>query len=238
MLTDLEIDVFEDLTYLSEHFLSNVKDSDIKQAMTILRKLLIEDSLGCAWRNQEGFTNAPFLPCNDLQKFVKTQANIPSKYLAVAGGAYAQLRDQHSYTHAPLIYDLLSNTFYVTHARVNTIDESNSFFDQSPLNNFLNQPCILADKFSLKRCDLIKYYCYKKNGCHPPSLKTKDVELYKRIELMIPDLIKLRTAWNFVFGKPGGIQDALAFELLGIIQSINSSSDIQKLKEKLLGKND
>ena len=86
-MTDLEKDILDDLIYLSKRLPLDLQDDEIKQFSTILRKLLLEDSLGNMWRSV-GFKKQPRLLCNDIEKLIKQQTHLPQEYIVIAGGLF------------------------------------------------------------------------------------------------------------------------------------------------------
>ena len=81
---DSLIAVAEDLEYLSQ-WGEDISNGEIRRGTAILRRLLVEDSYGAAWR-AVGEVKQPTLPAVDLSVLLGNDTN--NVVYALAGGAH------------------------------------------------------------------------------------------------------------------------------------------------------
>lgn len=226
-------EIFEDLEHLSKRLPPNLIDSELRHYSVILRKLLLENCLGKAWK-QVGFDKQPKLVANDLTRSPNySKVNEIEKYAAAAGGGISNLIGKKNYVYTPLVYDADKNSLFVESLMGN--GEFHTMFTvEVSLSKFLENNCIVTCAGNISRRELIIYYLYILGGAHPSGkMKAKLTPLKEKIEQITPILNKFSNAIHGISGIPEGISGVLGIEFFSIFQSIMAAPDVMKLKVEL-----
>ncbi len=203
--------VMEDLLYLTSSWKNDIADDVIRRDCSVLRRLMIEDKLGWAWRHV-GFQKQPRIICSILQ----TEVNNEQMAFAQAGGAHymgLEIRDLKVYRGLP---SPLPN------GRARKPIRKPLF-----LSDFLASTCIIVKGVEISRHDLIVYIANTLGGIHSDTKRKFEQQrsLKSKFEALDTHFKTTVTA-----GK-----DSFYHELLSIGQNLANSKDIPKLVKRIKG---
>lgn len=201
----------EDLTYLSAECGKTVVEDEVLRRMSaILRRLLVEDHLGRAWR-KVGFQRQPRI----LSPVLHIEGDKKQVVFAQAAGADYQgveIRDvQMSRDSIP--------GYLAKQGRDKPV--CRPLF----LSEFLASTCIIVSGIEISRSDLISYFANTLGGIHldrdrefrqQPSMKNK----FEALDA------------HFRTGDTGG-KECLYYEILSLTQTLAKSRDILKLLKRV-----
>ena len=199
--------VIDDIALLREDFGGdNFLDSRIRNATSILNKLLIEGNLLKAWRFNIGKLSHPVITAPRLEYFMNVD---PSRAIinAVAGGA-----------HLGGIYHALGITNKGS-IPIEPPANTNPIAHKFKMSAYLEATSLILDGVAISRFNLIKYVANKAGGKHI-DFKLKDKK----------EFIALKNGKDYFnyFGK-----NAINIELQSIIQLLISAEDINYLEERI-----
>lgn len=202
---DLRI-VADDLQFLSE-WGEEITDREIRHGSAVLRRLLVEDVYGHAWRGT-GNTKQPRLIAVNLSP-VATPDNISHIEFALAAGA--EFRGMQI---ACMLKNVGRQSFgtLMFPARENGYPGEYEF----PLSNYLSSLSGVVDGEPFTRRDVIKYIANVKGGVHLSSKRRRaEKELVARLG-KIEKRMTIHTT------------DGLLVELVAIGQAVGGSKDASK----------
>ena len=162
---DSLVAVAEDLEYLASWGQGDVSDGEIRRGTAVLRRLLVEDAYGCAWR-EIGQLKQPTLLAVDLDLLLGD--NAPRVHLALAGGALCR---GMSYA-AVLVH---KGAEAIGKPPPSPIRENGYPFERSfTLNEYLKSPSGVVDGLPFTRREVIKYIANVKGGVHLSAKQRKE----------------------------------------------------------------
>jgi hypothetical protein len=200
---DSLIAVAEDLEYLSQ-WGSDISNADIRRGTAILRRLLVEDAYGAAWR-AIGQPKQPSIPAVDLALMLGNQAN--QVVFALAGGALFR-----GVQMACMMMN--KGTVPLGGAPPVPIREDGYPFERMfTLSEYLSSASGVVDGRSFNRREVIKYLANIKGGVH------LNAQQRKLEEKLIAKLGKIERK-IMVHST-----DGLLVEAVAIAQSVGNSKD-------------
>ena len=199
--------VVEDLEYLRDVWKDTIPDAEIRRGSAALRRLLVEDELGRAWRGT-GHPKQPTIPAPDLEAML---GDYPRRGVdcALAGGAL------HGGIYAAGITVVDGPTPPVPATRDIELLMNRPF----TLSEYLDSFCAYVKGRGIRRRDLVKYMANVKGGVHLASnshARKREQELIARVR-GLEGLVNHHS------------KDGLFFELLSLGQSIGKSPDCARL---------
>jgi len=210
LLTKSElITVAEDLEYLQKAWKGGISDGEIRRGSAVLRRLLVEDIYGHAWRNC-GYKKQPMIIAPNLI-LILGNCNLADIKCAIAGGG-----ELGGFTSGGLV--LMKGSGPPPPPLESDQPNKDTMQYQFPLNEYLETPCAVAEGKEIKRRELIKYMANIKGGVHLGSSKARERE-----RNLIKKISKLEGIINHTQ------KDGLLFELLSIGQAVSRSEDARKL---------
>jgi hypothetical protein len=200
---DSLVAVAEDLEYLSE-WGSEITSGEIRRGTAVLRRLLVEDAYGTAWR-AIGKAKQPSLIAVGLDLLLGNEAN--NVIYALAGGAH--------FRGAQMACILLNKgATALGGAPPKPIREDGYPFDRVfTLSEYLSSDSGVVEGHTFNRREVIKYFANVKGGVHLSAQQRKAEEkLIARLGKIEKKLIVQNT-------------DGLLMEVVAIAQSLGSSAD-------------
>jgi hypothetical protein len=197
--------VAEDLEYLSQ-WGPDITDPEIRWGSAVLRRLLVEDAYGQAWRAM-GRSKQPNLIAVDLEAVIGTQA--ADVHLAMAGGAFLRGAKVACVT--------------TSHRQLLTAPSPPLRQDGYPgerlysLSEFVGSLSGVADGRDFSRREVIKYIANIKGGVHLSQLQR---ESERKLVAKMEKIDKKLTLLN---------SDSLLVELVAIGQAVGGSDDAKAL---------
>lgn len=218
----------------------SLTDALIRQGSAVLRRLLVEDVAGTAWR-QMGFTKSPMLKGPDLLAALK-QRNIPTSRVAV--GAAAGVRYGGMDTALMAAYRIdnpctgvsadAEEGFAVAFVHAARQSNETAAPDLDPLierswflSEYLNAPGFVRRGETLSRRQVIKHMANDMGGVH----------LEKNTASNVRDLLVEAESKLFIKSKSGTLR-SFYIEVLAIGQAVGRSDDLQKLASTIREKTD
>lgn len=200
---DSLVAVAEDLHYLSQ-WGPEISDAEIRRGTAVLRRLLVEDAYGAAWR-AIGKEKQPSLIAVDLD--LLTGDNAPRITFALAGGAH--FRGMHI---AGMLMHAGSKPLGSAPAK--PIREDGYPFERTfTLSEYLSSSSGIVEGQTFNRREVIKYIANVKGGVHL-SAKQRKAE-----EKLIARLGKIEKKVRI------HMSDGLLVEAVAIGQALGSSED-------------
>ena len=205
--------VVEDLEYLRDQWSDSVADPEIRRGSALLRRLLVEDQFGRAWRAAD-FEKQPAIVAPDLEamlgSFDRTGVRVALAGGALHGGVY-----------------VAGITFVNGSESPEPVKDATDGIFEHPfaLTDYLASPCAYVQGESISRRDLIKYVANVRGGVHLTSgshARRREQELIRRVG-RLEGLIDHHS------------KDGLFFELLSVGQSIGKTPDALKLIDRVRG---
>lgn len=205
-------------------------DAEIRRGAAALRRLLVEDWLGTAWRHF-GFERQPTLVGPDVAALA-AHDGIEMRHIAslIAGGAtingiqsamlgLARTDNLETGVSADAEVGFAVKSFSIVRdARGESgTNELTPLTNRSwPISNFLDAPGAVRRGYAISRRDIVSYFANVGGGVHlGPSKKSKE-QVHELVEELIN---KIRA----------DTMDGMFFELLSIGQAIGRSEDLKKL---------
>ena len=211
MDNDSLIAVAEDLEYLSQ-WGSDISNAEIRRGTAILRRLLVEDAYGTAWR-AIGETKQPTLIAIDLSLMLGEDSS--HIIYAIAGGAL--FRGIHM---ACIMLNIGDKP--IGKEPPNPITESGYPFERMfTLSEYLSSSSGVVDSRHFNRRDVIKYLANVKGGVHlSPQQRKQEEKLVARLGKIEKKIMVHNT-------------DGLLVETVAIGQSLGTSKDAKYFVEKV-----
>lgn len=205
---DSLIAVSEDLEYLAQ-WGSEISNAEIRRGTAILRRLLVEDAYGTAWRTV-GLEKQPKLPAVNLQLLLGGQTN--QVVFALAGGA--------NFRGTQLACMMLSKgtaPIGFNPPPPPPIREGGYPFETLfSLSEFLSSPSGVVDGRVFNRREVIKYLANVKGGVHLNAQQRKiEEKLIARLCKIEKKLVVHNT-------------DGLLVEAVAIAQALGRSDDAKR----------
>ena len=209
-------------------------DADIRRGSAALRRLLIEDWIGKAWRHF-GFQKQPSIVGPDLIKLATTQgheirhitsvisggATIDGIQLAMLGHARANNPTTGVSVDADEGFAVV--TFSITRDARGEADEGDLerlINKEWMLSRYLDAPGMVRKGETISRRDIVTYFANVGGGVHLGPARKEKEKNYALIEELI--------------NKIGALtMDGVFFELLSIGQAIGRSNDLNKLVKEI-----
>ena len=201
--------VAQDLEYLRDDWGPDTPDPDIRRGSAVLRRLLVEDVYGAAWRGV-GFQKQPRLIAVDLMN-VFGGVDTSRIICALAWGAHFR----GIFMASPC---LIKGTEFPPMASSAPV-RSDGYPGEREfrISEFLSSPAGIADGEVVTRRDIIKYVANIKGGIHlSQKLKKAERDLVSR-------LAKFEKKIN------AHTTDGILVEIVSIAQAVGQSNDAAKL---------
>jgi len=195
--------VVEDLEYLQNNWFSSPKDSELRRGSAILRRLLVENEFGNAWRIL-GFLKEPNIIATNLDEILKYYD--PKKLVyAFAGGAISKgvivtLKILYEGDEQDTPKETIEKLMHYSYS----------------LCQFLSSATACFKGDVIRRRELIQYIANVKGGVHLGSRKKREEKLVRRVSKIEKQL--------YVFDNEG-----LYHEILSIGQCLAQSVDCRSL---------
>ena len=205
-------------------------DADIRRGTATLRRLLVEDWVGTAWRHF-GFAKQPFVVGPNVVDLA-AHDGVEIKHIAslIAGGAtingiqssmIGMARMDHPQTGVSADADegfAVKQFSIVRDARGESKDnELTPLTNKSwPISNYLDAPGAIRRGYVISRRDIVSYFANVGGGVHLGPSKKDKKQIY---ELEREHINKIGA----------DTMDGLFFELLSIGQAVGRSEDLKKL---------
>jgi len=156
--------VAEDLVYLRDEWGGNIQEAQIRRGSGILRRLLVEDDYGKAWRSV-GFKGEPSLLAVSLEGLI-SRYQASAIRVALAGGVLYQGVQMIGYLLAeqngrPEFSIFLKESGDVVYGNGNFPGK-----ERYSLSEFLRSAAGVAQGQKVSRRDIIKYIANVKSGVH------------------------------------------------------------------------
>lgn len=208
---DSLVAVAEDLEYLAQ-WGANISNAEIRRGTAILRRLLVEDSYGAAWRTI-GEAKQPSLPAVDLNLLLGNDAN--EVVFALAGGAHFRGMKM-----ACMMLNRGSKP--IGGAPPEPIREDGYPFERMfTLSEYLASASGVVGGRSFNRREMIKYLANVKGGVHLSAKQRKAEEkLIARLGKIEKKMIVHNT-------------DGLLVEAVACAQSLGNSVDAKVFVKKV-----
>ncbi|MBV8656407.1 MAG: hypothetical protein JO142_01145 [Burkholderiales bacterium] len=203
--------VAEDLEYLA-HWGADISNAEIRRGTAVLRRLLVEDSYGAAWR-AIGETKQPSLPAVDLSLILGNDAN--EVIYALAGGA--NFRGVKMACHM-----LHKGSKAIGGEPPEPIREDGYPFERMfTLSEYLSSMSGVVDGRSFNRREMIKYLANVKGGVHLNAQQSKaEAKLIARLGKIEKKIMVHST-------------DGLLVEAVACAQSLGNAEDAKHFVQKV-----
>lgn len=207
--------VREDLEYLITEWTQDIDEKSLRISSGILRRLLLEDALGRAWR-LAGFEKEPSIKAFGLGCLLSSEGPSTISF-AQAGGAKVRGCQISSITQRkrPRSFNKLKGPPYIP-APV-----------QYSLNQFIESVCMVIEGQIVRRREVIKYVANKLGGVHIDTVrgnpKSEKKHKAEKVFLLLDNVFKSRETLK---------KNAVFYELLSIGQDLINSNDIKMFVEK------
>jgi hypothetical protein len=206
--------VAEDLEYLGQ-WGPEISDPEIRRGSATLRRLLVEDAYGQAWRAR-GFVRQPVLRAVDLMKLIAPLHPSDFAY-GIAGGA--------EFRGLQIAGMLACKVDQQPDAATVQADEKHPALREYTLSELLASTSGFVDGRVFNRREVIKYIANVKGGVHLSDAERKaEAKLIERLG-KIEKKIRVHST------------DALLVELVAIGQAVGQSPNAQQLVASIRGVN-
>jgi hypothetical protein len=208
---DSLIAIAEDLEYLSQ-WGADISNAEIRRGTAILRRLLVEDAYGTAWRTI-GEPKQPSLPAVDLSLLLNNDGN--DVVYALAGGA--NFRGMQM---ACMLLNKESKP--IGRSPPELIRENGYPFERMfTLSEYLSSTSGVVEGRTFNRREVIKYFANVKGGVHLSAQQRKAEEkLIARLGKIEKKLMIHNT-------------DGLLVEVVAYAQSLGNSDDAKRFVLKV-----
>ncbi len=215
---DLLVTVAEDLEYLAR-WGSEISNAEIRRGSAILRRLLVDDVYGLAWR-AIGETKEPLLIAIDLSLMLGDQAN--RVLYALAGGALLRGARWGSMCANE------GSTSIIRGEPSQGLRENGYPFEKVfTLSKYLSSLSGVVEGRTFNRRDVIKYIANVKGGVH------LSVKMRKAEEKLIARLSKIEKKIMLHKTDENDKTNGLLIEILAIGQALGNSSDARAFIQKV-----
>lgn len=203
--------VAEDLRFLRQECDDSVSDESLRRSSGPLRRLLVEDAYGRAWR-LVGFSGEPQVEAPDLMRNLAGFDEARVTY-AQAGGATSR---------GMKIAQVLEVDFVMSPEQIAERFRRGPepALSQFGLARFLASVCVIHRGVNITRRGLIQYVANKLGGVH---LDTRRDPSGDREAIALDEVI----AYRMVGDRP-----AVYFEVLSVGQSLIASADLKAFAER------
>jgi len=208
--------VAEDLEFLRTEWHAEVHNADIRRGSAILRRLLIDDAYGTAWRSV-GHGGEPRVIAVDLEQFM---SRIPRDQIAMALATGVRHRGVE---YAGIC---VAKGLHDPSPELSPALSAGGFPGEFEyrLSAYLASPSAVVGRQTISRREVIKYVANVKGGVHLGARA-------RRAELK---LVARVAALERRFDVEG--TDGLLLEILAIGQAIGRSADAGRLVSSVLGR--
>ena len=211
--------VAEDLKFLQDEWDEEITDASLRNSSAVLRKLLVEDEYGRAWRTTIiGFQKQPKVSAVDSDKYMlNANPEIPIKKIkfAVMGGAvYKGLAIQglrygnYAPSQTSLLREKKRTEYLINNPR------------KYMLKDFMESVACVIDGKKISRRDIIQYVTNKKGGVHIDFKRNRPLD--KKFKLIDRSYSRF-----YIYDK-----NYVYYELLSIGQTIAHSEDAKLFIDK------
>jgi hypothetical protein len=202
--------VASDLRFLRDEWDNKVDDHSLRRSSPILRRLLVEQDLHCAWKAL-GFEGQATIVASTLKPILQA---VPAQHIlfATAGGASFGGAELRGFVRAKSKLD---------QAQVDRLAGGPVPNAKFSLLDFVDDASVIVAGIEVKRRQVIKYVSNKLGGAHLDRRRgtTK--------EGMIFDLLDKASESYTLLEKP-----AIYFELLSIGQALVNSADVMRFLDR------
>ncbi len=213
--------VAEDLKFLQDDWDEEISDASLRISSVILRKLLVENEYGKAWRTKIiGFNKQPSITAVDSDAYmIGKNQEFPIEKIAIAvmGGATYK---------GTIIQGFRYKNYAETPENVAKEYERTKYLMNNPreymLNDFLNSTSCIVYGQKINRREIIQYVTNKKGGVHIDFQRNRQLdEKFKLIDKSYSSLKLVN-------------KDYVYYELLSIGQAIANSEDAKSFIKKAM----
>ncbi len=197
--------VAEDLEYLGGPWCADPSEADIRRGSALLRRLLVEDVLGSAWR-AAGFRGEPALIAPDLDAYLRPTSRTAT-VVATAGGATYQ-------GHYLSLFVITRSDPGASAEPVSDLPVEQLARHSFPLSRFLASTCAVIHGETVSRREVVKYMANVWGGVHlgPPAPVPAAQQVVQRL-VNLEAFLRLYNTNGFFY------------ELLSVGQSVGTSPD-------------
>ena len=198
--------ILDYLLYLKEKWDQQIDNNSLRISSVILRRLLIEDNLGRAWRVL-GLLKQPKILAPNLEEAIQ-HISCNKITFAQAGGANFK---------GMTINYLCEVNFAMTPEQIKSRSQNRLNLSLTPfyLNKFLESPCFIYEGNVINRRQLIQYITNKLGGVHIDADRDSDEQEFEFLDAISNSCRVID-------------KDAIYYELLSLGQSLLRSRDIAK----------
>ena len=210
--------VAEDLKYMKTQWDEEITDASLRISSGILRRLLVEDEYGNAWRTKIiGFVKQPSIIAVDSDQYMlNKEQDIKKVKIAVMGGAKYKgtiIQGFHFVNYAKSPTNIAKNY------------EQTKYLIENPrkykLNEFLvSTSCIIEGK-KISRREIIQYVTNKKGGVHIDFKRNRQID--EKFKLIDESYSLTIVDKNYIY-----------YELLSIGQLLANSDDANLFVNKAI----
>ena len=218
--------VKSDLMYIKRKWNQKIDDDDLRRDSIILRRLLVNDDFGKAWR-LVGFSKQPKVEYFDGSQIFFKDVLPGNIVFALSGGA--------NYQGCEVAGFRILN-FAMTPAHVKERSNQLPIKSEAALSSFLRSCCIVAQGEMINRSDLISYIANKLGGAHFDNKRSAD-DIKKKFDKLdeirdrVNKLINRSGIHNIKSGKKAQLLimniSFEFFELLSIGQAVALAKDTE-----------
>jgi hypothetical protein len=205
--------VADDLKYLQDSWREGIGDGEIRRGSAVLRRLLVEDAYGTAWR-AIGFEKESRLIAVDLLQLLGPR-HIHDVAIGLAGGAH--LRGMQV---AGLL--VMKGNYPPVNGSMQIAPDSFPGAHEYSLSEFLKSPSGAVDGHTFSRKEVIKYIANVKGGVHLGGKQRKaEAKLVARLGKIDKQIMVQ-------------MSDGLLVEIVAIAQALAKSEHAKQFIAKAL----
>lgn len=213
--------VAEDLKFLKDEWDEEISDASLRISSVILRRLLVENEYGKAWRTKIiGFDKQPSITAVDSDEYMmgnNQQYPIEKISIAVMGGAVYK---------GVMLQGFQYKNYAETPENVSKEYERKKYITDNPrkymLSDFLNSTSCIIYGQKINRREIIQYVTNKKGGVHIDFQRNRQLdEKFKLIDKSYSSLSLAN-------------KDYVYYELLSIGQAVANSEDAKSFVQKAM----
>ena len=210
--------VAEDLKYMKTQWDEEITDASLRISSGILRRLLVEDEYGNAWRTKIiGFVKQPSIIAVDSDQYMlNKEQDIKKIKIAVMGGAKYK---------GTIIQGFRFVNYTKSPTNIAKDYERTKYLIENPrkykLNEFLDSTSCIIEGKKISRREIIQYVTNKKGGVHIDFKRNRQID--KKFKLIDESYSLAMVDKNYIY-----------YELLSIGQLLANSDDAKLFVNKAL----
>jgi len=205
--------VAADLRFLKEEWDQEVGDDSLRRSSAVLRRLLIENELGRAWRSV-GMPGKLQVSAVDLRNVIGDRVLTSIDFAHAGGGSYGGFR----------IAGLHKTSSPAPETWGSEMHRKPPGFPvrKFALTEFVESPCLIVAGTEITRGELVKYVANKLGGAHTDLRRDESKEFDRKCQLLDTHRITTRIVEK----------NSVYYELLSIGQALVNSHDVQTFMER------